>query len=270
MALPRRGRAWVWDSGPAPEPDAPTVVLLHGWTSTAALNWYRCFRPLARRHRVVAMDHRGHGRGIRSKRPFTLEDCADDVAALVSLLGAGPVVVAGYSMGGPVAQLLWRRHPELVRGLVLCATATRFGGLPLPARTTWAVGLGLSMALAALPTPVREGACRRLGLAADTTDLDPWAAAESGYGDPVAFVQAGAAVAAYDARRWIGEVDVPTAVIVTTRDPLVTPLRQRAMAGAIPGAAVLDVEADHHACVRSAGLFVPTLLDAVKLVGFGG
>ena len=41
-----------------------------------------------------------------------LADCADDVAALVDELGVTKVIAAGYSMGGPVAQLLWRRHPD--------------------------------------------------------------------------------------------------------------------------------------------------------------
>ena len=45
-----------------------------------------------------------------------LADCADDVAALVDELGTGKVIAAGYSMGGPVAELLWRRHPDKVAG----------------------------------------------------------------------------------------------------------------------------------------------------------
>ena len=49
----------------------------------------------------MALDHRGHGRGIRSRRPFRLEDCADDAAALIDELGLGPVTAVGYSMGGP-------------------------------------------------------------------------------------------------------------------------------------------------------------------------
>jgi 3-oxoadipate enol-lactonase len=109
--VPGRGRPWVWDSGGPP--GAPTVVLLHGWMSTAALNWCRCVGPLAASMRVVAIDHRGHGRGIRSLRPFRLEDCADDVAALIGKLDVGPAVVAGYSMGGPLAQLSCaRRRPD--------------------------------------------------------------------------------------------------------------------------------------------------------------
>ncbi|MHB8505653.1 MAG: alpha/beta fold hydrolase [Acidimicrobiales bacterium] len=263
--IPRRGRAWRWDSGPAARgPHAPTGVPLHGWTSTAALNWCRCFPPLARQARVVAIDHRGHGRGIRSLKPFTLEDCADDVAALVELLGAGPVVAAGYSMGGPVAQLLWRRHPGAVRGLVMCATAARLGSGALPPGATQAIGIGLSLALATVPAAVRDEGRRRLGLyGSDPATVAPWIAAESAYGSPIAYVQAAGAMAAYDATRWIALVDRPTSVVITTQDRTVAPMRQRALAQAIPGAKAFEVEADHRACVESADLFVPAFLDAV-------
>ena len=47
-----------------------------------------------------------------------------------------PVVVVGYSMGGPVAQLLWQRHPDLVAGLVLCATSDRFAFGPTEGRVS--------------------------------------------------------------------------------------------------------------------------------------
>src|SRR5687767_478476 len=105
---------------------APTVVLLHGWLASGGLNWFRTFDALGERYRVVAPDLRGHGRGIRSRRRFRLADCADDVAALLDEMEVGPAIVVGYSMGGPVAQLLWRRHPDHVAGLVLCATSYRF------------------------------------------------------------------------------------------------------------------------------------------------
>ena len=72
-------------------PVLPSLVLLHGWTATADLNWYACFAPLAEHFRVVAIDHRGHGRGLRSAEPFRLEQCADDVAALARELEHRPV-----------------------------------------------------------------------------------------------------------------------------------------------------------------------------------
>src|SRR5690606_5350054 len=124
--LAERGPLFVRDiAGP---PGAPTVVLLHGWTASADLNWFTCYQPLSEHVRIVAFDHRGHGRGLRSRRTFRLEDCADDVAAVADELGIESFVPVGYSMGGPVAQLLWQRHRARVDGLVLCATAPYFAG----------------------------------------------------------------------------------------------------------------------------------------------
>ena len=101
-------------------------MLLHGWNATSDLNFFLCYRALGERYRVLAFDQRGHGRGIRTRRLVRLEDCADDVVALADVLGLQRVVPIGYSMGGAVAQLIGRRHPDRVRGLVLCATAGHF------------------------------------------------------------------------------------------------------------------------------------------------
>src|SRR3954454_14025751 len=123
LALPGRGTTFVRRvQGPS---GAPTLLLLHGWMASGGLNWFRVFDTLGEHYNVIAVDMRGHGRGIRNGRRFRLADCADDAAATLDELGAGPVIAVGYSLGGPVAQLLWRRHPEKVDGLVLCATAHR-------------------------------------------------------------------------------------------------------------------------------------------------
>ena len=109
VQVPGRGECFVRDSGG----DGPPVLLLHGWTVTADLNWYAQYGPLADAgFRVLALDHRGHGRGIRALENFDLEDCADDAAGVLRELGIGPAVVAGYSMGGPISLLTARRHPD--------------------------------------------------------------------------------------------------------------------------------------------------------------
>jgi len=101
VELPGRGRTFVRDvEGP---PGAPALILLHGWMASGGLNWYQVFEPASRHFRVIAPDLRGHGRGLRSRRRFRLADCADDVAALMDELHVESAVVAGYSMGGPVA-----------------------------------------------------------------------------------------------------------------------------------------------------------------------
>ena len=53
---------------------------------------------------MIAFDQRWHGRGIRSPR-FRFVDCADDVAAVMDELGVEQAIIAGYSMGGAIAQL---------------------------------------------------------------------------------------------------------------------------------------------------------------------
>ena len=90
VELPGRGMTFVRTVA-GPSPDAPTVLLLHGWVASGGLNWYQAFGPLSEHFNVIAPDLRGHGRGLRSWRRFRLSDCADDCAALLDVLGVGPV-----------------------------------------------------------------------------------------------------------------------------------------------------------------------------------
>ncbi len=106
----------------------PTVVLLHGWTASSDLQFFTAYEALAERCSFIGIDHRGHGRGLRSPAAFTLEDVADDVAAVLRHLGATNVIAIGYSMGGPIGMLLARRHPDLVAGLIAQATALEWSG----------------------------------------------------------------------------------------------------------------------------------------------
>jgi 3-oxoadipate enol-lactonase len=265
--LPGRGRTFVREvAGP---PGAPTLLLLHGWTASADLNWFRCYSALGRSYRVLAPDHRGHGRGIRSRRPFRLRDCADDAAALVEQLGTGPVVAVGYSMGGPVASLLWRRHPEVVRGLVLCATARTFAARPQE-RVSFAALGGLALAARAVPEPMRRRLAQRfIGTRTDDRSIESWVVAEMHRNDWKSVLEAGNALGRFDARGWIGEVDVPTAVVVTTGDGVVAPARQQALARSSPGAEVFEVAGDHTVCVTSPARFLPALLGACRSVTAG-
>ena len=258
--LPGRGRTFVrTQAGP---PGAPTVVLLHGWTATADLNWFTCYGPLSRHYSVVAIDHRGHGRGIRSRRPFRLEDCADDVAALAEVLGVGRLVAVGYSMGGPVAQLLWRRHRGLVSSLVLCATSRNFGRSPRE-RTFYSSLVALSTAARLTPDTVRRRLMANLmSLRTDDSPVGRWVMEELSRNDPGVLLQAGAALGRFNSAGWVGEVDVPTAVVATMSDSVVVPRRQLRLHESLPGASLHRVAGDHGAVVRRPDLFVPALLRA--------
>ena len=73
VIVPRRGEFFLRDSGET-DPARPTVMLLHGWMVTADLNWHGAYEALvAAGYRVLAVDHRGHGRGLRALSSFRLE-----------------------------------------------------------------------------------------------------------------------------------------------------------------------------------------------------
>lgn len=262
--LPGRGTTFARVAeGP---PGAPTLLLLHGWTANADLNWFRCFGHLSRRFNVVAIDHRGHGRGIRSRRPFSLSDCADDAAALVRHLGHGRVIAVGYSMGGPIAQLTWKRHRDLVEGLVLCATSRNFGR-SAPERLMFTGMLGLSGLAKLTPEAIRKRVAGRIfGSRWEQSPLGAWIAQELQRNDPGTVLQAGYSIGRFSSADWIGDVDVPAAVVVTTHDQVVATRRQLRLAESIPGAEVIRVAGDHGVCVTDPGRFVPALLDGCTRV----
>jgi len=268
VELPGRGTTFVREvEGP---PGAPTLLLLHGWIASAGLNWFQAYEALGRHFRIIAPDLRGHGRGLRALRRFRLADCADDAAALLDELDAGPVIAVGYSMGGPVSQLLWKRHPEKVRGLVLAATGHSFvkGGREryvfTSAMATLAATTRLGQLAAHVPSrsvqkvlPVPQGRGR-------PGSIQRWAAAEMRRHDPRALMEAGHAIGTYDASRWIGRIDVPTTVLVTTEDRAIQPTTQLAMARAIPGSEIHLTDAGHVVCARPE--FAPPLVDACTSV----
>jgi 3-oxoadipate enol-lactonase len=263
MELSGRGTTFVRHvEGP---PGAPTLVLLHGWTATADLNWFTAYAPLGKHYRIVAIDHRGHGRGIRSKKPFRLEDCADDAVAVCDVLGIDRFIPVGYSMGGPVAQLMWKQHPDRVAGLVLCATSGYF----ITSREERLSFLGLSgLAAVARLTPLqaRRWLTEQLYLQRKTELWEPWAVQEASMHDWRMVLEAGKAIGEFSSRPWLGEVDVPTSVVITMGDRVVPVRRQVRLFESITGAEAFRVDGDHDAVVANADQFVPTLLRATHSV----
>jgi len=266
VELPGHGHTVVRD---IPGPDtAPTLMLLHGLGATARLNWGRCYRALSEHFRVLSIDHRGHGGGLRTRR-FRLEQCADDAVAAARARGVSRFIAVGYSMGGPIAALTWRRHPELVCGLVLCATARHF--VPRGAARLARGTLPLASAAARLvPGLVQERMLQRMLVRIEHPELRDRVRQEFVGHEPATVIQAAEALTHFSSHDWIGEVDVPTAVVVTTRDELVPAARQRKLAGSIPGSELFEVEGDHSACV-SEPAFPPTLVRAcLSVAGAAG
>ena len=257
VALPGRGTTFIREL-PGP-PGAPTLLMLHGWAMTGGLNWHIAMPELAKSYNVVAMDLRGHGRGLRDGQPFTYEAAADDAAALLDVLGRRSAIVAGFSMGGPIAEVMWRRHPTRVGGLVLASVT----GLDHNGPVLTFMLEALRRVFAVLPDVVFGPwwVARWWQRSALLRPLD-----EVGRSDLRRVVDACQVLGWYDTSSWQPEIDVPTSVVISTRDALVPPAEQRAVAAAIPGASIISLAGGHLACVMRPERFSAALVAACREV----
>jgi 3-oxoadipate enol-lactonase len=89
--------------------------------------WRDVIVRLAGSFSILAYDKRGHGLSDVGLAPYTIEDHAADLIALLELIGVEGATLCGLSVGGMIAQAVYAARPELVRALVLCDTARRFG-----------------------------------------------------------------------------------------------------------------------------------------------
>lgn len=256
LVLPGRGETAFFDTGP---PDAPPLFLLHGLACTALLNWYPAVPELARRYRVIGLDQRWHGGGIRSPE-FALEDCADDVIALADALGVEHFAVAGYSMGGLVAQLVAHRHPERLSGLVLCAAASTFRRNTRHRVVMDAYGRTAAMWQARARLAVQRG------VPAERLADHRWLYGQFRSTTAAEIMAAVDVIGRFDSRPWLPSLRVPAAVVVTAKDRAIPPAHQRELARAIRGAVVFEANAGHAACVFRATEFVPTVAAACASV----
>ncbi|MCX6395965.1 MAG: alpha/beta hydrolase [Propionibacteriales bacterium] len=262
LDVPGRGRTWLTDV-PGPTPDAPTVILLHAVGCTGLLTWFPVVEKLSAKYRVVVFDQRWHGRGIVSEH-FSIRDCADDVAAIANVLDLVQPIVAGYSMGSIVAQRCWRQHPQRFGGIVLAATTDHF-------RTTGTERLfhqAMELGMGAFSTFSRSKTLNLATTAAAEMLLEPsdthqWALREWRSTSAWAVAQAVASLGRHHSTPWLHKIDIPTAVVVTTQDKVLSPDRQRAIAATIPGATVHVAECGHAGCVLHSSVFVPAFLEAV-------
>lgn len=236
----------------AGNPDGPVLFLLHGWAYDSIATWHRTITPLGDHFRLVFMDQRNHGGTAKVRGSFSIDDLADDAAGVIDALELGPVMVAGYSMGGMVAQALARRYPGKVSRLVLGATAAYPIGERRPAAR---LAFALGRAIGRLSLLEWARGMHRYLIASGAVDRQHarWLWETLLDRDSTLSFEAGAAVWHFDSRDWVSGIEVPALVIIPAADQLVTPKSQRELAELLPNSEVVELDGARHEAVMTHG-----------------
>lgn len=110
---------------------APVVTLSHSLATDLSM-WDTQAAVLKSAYRVLRYDTRGHGSTDAPNGPYTLEQMAEDVRALLQALGIPKTHFMGLSMGGMIAQVFALKYPGVLRSLLLCDTSSRIPEEALP------------------------------------------------------------------------------------------------------------------------------------------
>lgn len=234
------GRKIAYDEFSSSHPKG-TILLLTGLGSKR-LGWYKQLEVFGRSYRTIALDHRDTGDSDPVTTPYTVDDLADDAAALLQTLHIDRAHIIGISMGGFVALHLALRHPERVDKLVLVATSA--GG------STHVAPSQEMLALLAQPNPeleIGERARRTYArLAAPgyfESHPDDWnRIAENARYRPQSresYFRQLQAVTGHNASMQLAQIQSPTLVVHGEVDPLVVPENGRYLAQHIQGAKLI-------------------------------
>lgn len=239
----------------------PVVVLSHALGCTLQM-WDAVAAELAPRFTVLRYDQPGHGGSPAATPPFSVEDLADDAAALIEQVARESVHFVGLSLGGMVAQSLAARHPERVKSIVIANSASHYDDA---AKALW---------------NVRIDAVRKRGVASVADGaIERWFTARF-RSDPIAggadivrrmreqlvridaaqYAASCEAVSAIDFRQSNARIACPALVIAGGQDVAAPPALSRQIAETIPRARLESIDAAHLSAVEKPREFAALLL----------
>jgi 3-oxoadipate enol-lactonase len=226
------------------------VVYICGFSSHSNDVLGNILRPIfSQQHQVLTVDNRGSGQTIVPEGCHsTVEDMADDVAALMDHHGMSNAQVLGVSMGGAIAMTLALRHPEKVKSLILAVT---FAHRVANSRAEYMLSTSRLMREASIPAQLIRRYVAVFLLAEDLFSIEPFMQVwENAQPDPYEQTSEGshhqlAALVGYDLRDKLAQINVPTLVISSPDDMLVPPRFQDEIAAGIPNAQIKRYPGGH-------------------------
>jgi 3-oxoadipate enol-lactonase len=244
-------------------PDDAPVIVFSNSLGTTGLMWDAQAKALSDRFRILRYGTRGHGGTPATPGPYTMEELAGDVLALLDRLGLERVSFCGLSIGGMTGMWLGVNAPERIERLVICCTA-----MQLPPAEMWieraaqvrAEGMGsvIDATIERWFTPAfRESS-------PEVVDRIRASFLET---DPEGYAGCCEALAEFDMRGQLDAITAPTLVVTGEGDSVGTPERATAMAGEIEGSRLVILpDARHLAAVEQADAVTREL---EQLIGVG-
>ncbi|WID99510.1 3-oxoadipate enol-lactonase [Bosea vestrisii] len=229
-----------------PAPGRPVLVFINSLGTDFRI-WQDVADRLAGQLGFVFYDKRGHGLSELGDAPVSIETYAADLAALLDHLGITRATLCGLSIGGLIAQGLYKARPDLVDRLILCDTAAKIG-------TAQSWNDRIAATLSTGITGFADGVMEKWF----TPDFHQRRSAElAGYKAmlsrqlPAGYAAACAALRDADYSAAAAAIDVPTLVVVGDQDGSTPPDLVRGLADAIPGARFAIIAgAGHIPCVE--------------------
>ena len=221
------------------------IVLIHG-LGLDRMIWLEMAEQYLQDHRVLLMDIRGHGESDAPEGIYTMSLLADDLAALLEILGIGKAVVCGHSMGGYITLAFAAQYPDRIAGLGLITTRAEADPLKkqkgryamveaLEKRGSIALAESLAPRLARNPQIVQQA----YGLILKNPSQGLIGAVKGLAERP-------------DRTALLSDICVPTLVVVGEEDQIIRPAVSRRMASAFPNGQLLSLpEAGHMPMLES-------------------
>ena len=244
----------------------PLLVLSHALGCDLSM-WDAVVPHLENEFTVLRYDHRCHGKSECPSGPFSVDDMADDIAALLQQENAGPVIFAGLSLGGMVAQSLAARHPQLVKAIIIANSAAYYEEV---SRGIWEQRIA-SVTQNGMSAVV-EGSLARWFTPEFVNSAEGRAPVEATRQvlqscDPTGYIASCQAVSAIDFRASNARIACPALIIAGSKDMATPVALSEAMQAQIPHARLTTIEGAHLSAVEQPQAFARLMKDFIKTLG---
>ena len=241
------------------------ICLIMGWGGSSVM-WYRQREMLSKSYQVILIDNRGIGRSAKPKFPYTMQMFIEDTKAVLDHLNISKLHLVGCSMGGMIAQHFALTYPEMLSSLILCCTT---------ATTKMPNVHGVEPEKLFMMTEVTPESLREMFSLIFTKKYIDWLFSEEGRDEFNKLISEMAkypptikgmknqfkAIQNHDVLNRLGEIKIPTLILVGKKDVLLPPRNSKILHKNIANSELQILEGGHMFWIEAEKEFNKAVLD---------